>query len=245
MSLELIGMPLSPFVKKCELALREKGLDFAYVQISPLIDRDAYLAHNPLGKMPILRDLDEEGRDFALPDSSAICAYLDAKQPDPPVLPSDPQERGWALWLEEYSDSVMLELCAGLFRCRFIGPRLMGLPVDEDGAQDLLKAAMPPAFDYLESQLTDGRQYFLPSGYSVADMAVATQLCMFILVGETIDAARWPKFAAWNARVRARPAFAACLQEEARFFAVWQDSDQFKPADGKAAATQLGMSESP
>lgn len=238
MAFELIGMPLSPFVKKCELALREKALDFQYVQISPLIDRDAYLALSPLGKMPILRD-----GDFALPDSSAICAYLDAIAPTPRLIPDDPAERGWALWLEEFSDSAMLELCAGLFRCRFIGPRLMGLPVDEDGAQALLRETMPGLFDYLESQLSDGRDYLLASGYSIADGAVASQLSMFTLSGEQIDARQWPLLAGWHDRVRGRAAFQECLKEEARFFSVWQDSDQFKPTDGQAAAVQLGMVE--
>ncbi len=236
MSLELIGMPLSPFVKKCELVLHEKGLTFSYRQVSPLIEQEIYLEHNPLGKMPVLRD-----GEFVLPDSSAICAYLDARNPEPPLLPSDAKGRAWVLWLEEYSDSALLHLCAGLFRFRFIGPRLMGLPVDEDGAQQLLTEDMPPKFDYLESQLADGRDYLWDGGYSLADAAVAGQLCMFKLAGEQIDASRWPKLAAWDARMQARPAFQACLAEEQRFFEIWQNSDTFKPADGEAAAQQLGM----
>jgi len=236
MSIELIGMPLSPFVKKCELVLHEKGLDFAYRQISPLIEQEVYFEHSPLGKMPILRD-----DDFALPDSSAICAYLDTKVPEPPLIPREARARGWVLWLEEYSDSAMLELCAGMFRCRFIGPRLMGLPVDEEGAQDLLANTMPPIFDYLESQLSDGRDYLWEGGYSLADIAVAGQLCMFKLAGEHVDPNRWPKLSAWDRRVVGRPAMQACLAEEERFFEVWQNSDTFKPKDGKAAAAQLRM----
>jgi len=236
MTLELIGMPLSPFVKKCELVLHEKGLDFDYRQVSPLIEQEIYLEHNPLGKMPVLRD-----GDFALPDSSAICAYLDARNPEPRLIPEDPQDRGWVLWLEEYSDSALLTLCAGLFRCRFIGPRLMGLPVDEEGAQELLKASMPPIFDYLEGQLADGRKHLWKGGYSLADASAAAQLCMFTLAGEAIDAMRWPFLARWYDRVRDRPAFKASLAEERRFFEIWQNSDTFKPDDGSAAAQQLGM----
>ena len=238
MSIELIGMPLSPYVKKCELVLHEKGLDFAYRQVSPLIDQDAYLEHSPLGKMPILRH-----DDFALPDSSAICAYLDKLVPEPRLIPDDLQGCGWVLWLEEYSDHALLELCAGLFRCRFIGPRLMGLPVDEDGAQHLLDETMPKIFDYLERQLDDGRDYLWEGGYSLADAAVAGQLCMFKLAGEQIDSARWPRLARWDQRILDRPAFQACLAEEQRFFEIWQNSDVFKPADGEAAAQQLGMAE--
>ncbi len=233
--MELIGMPLSPFVKKCEVILHEKNIAFHYRQISPLIDQDQYFEHSPTGKMPILRD-----GDFALPDSSAIAVYLDGIAPQPALLPADPAQRAWVIWLEEYSDSVLLPLSSGLFFARFIGPRLMGLPVDEDGAATILADVMPPAFDYLEKQLHAAGDYLAQPGYSIADIAVAAQICMMRLAGESIDAARWPLLAAWFERVCARPAFQKCLAEEARFFEIWLNTDQFLPADGSAAARQLG-----
>ncbi|MEP2735122.1 MAG: glutathione S-transferase family protein [Erythrobacter sp.] len=234
--LELIGMPLSPFVKKCELVLREKGLDFEYRQISPLIDQAAYKQHNPLGKMPILLD-----GDFALPDSSAIASYLDGQYSDPPLLPANPKDKAWVLWLEEFSDHALLELCAGIFRCRVIGPRLMGLPVNEEGVERLLGKSMSTAFDYLEQQLSDGRDYLWHGGYTLADIAVSTQLCMFVLAGESVDGQRWPKLSDWFARVQQRSAFQTCLAEEQRFFKIWTGTEMFKPADGFAAAQQLNM----
>jgi glutathione S-transferase len=233
--MELIGMPLSPFVKKCELLLREKGLEFSYRQISPLIDQDQYFEHSPLGKMPILLD-----GDIALPDSSAIAVYLDGIAPDPKVIPDDPRQRAWVIWLEEYSDSVLLTLSSGLFFARFIGPRLMGLPVDEGGANTILTEKMPPAFDYLESQFRHGEQYLCDCGYSLADIAVSAQLCMFERAGASIDASRWPNLAQWMKRMRARPAFQACLAEEERFFDIWLNTDTYMPKDGSAAAAQLG-----
>ena len=233
--MELIGMPLSPFVKKCELLLREKGLEFSYRQISPLIDQDQYFEHSPLGKMPILLD-----GDIALPDSSAIAVYLDGIAPDPKVIPDDPKQRAWVIWLEEYSDSILLSLSSGLFFARFIGPRLLGLPVDEEGANKILTQSMPPAFDYLESQLKIAGDYLSPCGYSLADIAVSSQLCMFEKAGETVDASRWPLLAQWMERIRTRPAFRACLAEEERFFDVWQNTDTYLPKDGAAAVTQLG-----
>lgn len=228
-------MPLSPFVKKCELLLREKGLAFSYRQVSPLIDQDQYFEHSPLGKMPILLD-----GDIALPDSSAIAVYLDGIAPDPQVIPDDPAQRAWVVWLEEYSDSVLLSLSSGLFFARFIGPRLMGLPVDEDGANTILIKQLPPAFDYLESQLDTAGDFLSPSGYSLADIAVSAQLCMFERAGESIDASQWPKLAQWMERVRARPAFQACAAEEERFFDIWLNTDTYLPNDGPAAAAQLG-----
>ncbi|MEP5938529.1 MAG: glutathione S-transferase family protein [Erythrobacter sp.] len=233
--MELIGMPLSPFVKKCELLLREKELEFSYRQISPLIDQDQYFEHSPLGKMPILLD-----GEIALPDSSAIAVYLDGIAPSPKVIPDDPVQRAWVVWLEEYSDSVLLSLSSGLFFARFIGPRLMGLPVDEDGANIILTEKMPPAFDYLETQFHHGSEYLCDCGYSLADIAVSAQLCMFKLAGGTIDASRWPRLAAWFDRVNARPAFQACVAEEERFFDIWLNTDTYLPKDGPAAAAQLG-----
>lgn len=54
---------------------------------------------SPLGLIPVLQ---EDG--FTLPDSSAICAYLDRRYPNHPLYPQEPKEFARALRLEEFVD---------------------------------------------------------------------------------------------------------------------------------------------
>src|SRR3546814_14340546 len=60
-----------------------------------------FRAASPLGKMPAM---DDDG--FLLADSSAIIQYVEAKYPEPALIPADPQERGRVIWWEEFGDTV-------------------------------------------------------------------------------------------------------------------------------------------
>ena len=51
-------------------------------------------------------------------------------------------------------------------------------------------------------------------GFSIADIAVATQFVNAGHAGFTVDAGRWPKLAAFVARTTERPSFRACIDEE-------------------------------
>ena len=78
MDLLLYGAPLSPFVRKVEVVLREKALDFEMENISMPFP-DWYTEISPARRMPALRDRDisAEGPNGVIPDSSAILVYLE------------------------------------------------------------------------------------------------------------------------------------------------------------------------
>ena len=46
-------------------------------------------------------------------------------------------------WLEEFADSKLIDACAGLFRERFLNPRMFGTPTDEANVKDILDNQMP------------------------------------------------------------------------------------------------------
>jgi len=71
------GVP-SPFVKKVCAFLAEKGVAFEQRSLAPFPKSPELLAMNPLGKIPIYQD-----GELMLPDSSAICAYVERVQPKP------------------------------------------------------------------------------------------------------------------------------------------------------------------
>ena len=87
MQLVLHGTPLSPFVRKVRAVMLEKGLACRLEPVSPFDPPDGWRALSPLGRVPVLVDEDrpEAG---SLPDSSAICAFLEAQAPEPSLLPA-------------------------------------------------------------------------------------------------------------------------------------------------------------
>ena len=75
----LYGAPASVFVRKPRILLNEKGIDFHCEPTNPMLEvSDEFKNISPLLKIPVFKD-----NDFVIADSSAICAYIDAKYPSP------------------------------------------------------------------------------------------------------------------------------------------------------------------
>ena len=85
----IYGSSLSPYVRKVLAFAGEKGIEFDLQPTGFPNHSPEYLEASPFRKMPALRD-----GDYTLPDSSAIIHYLEAKFPQPALIPSDPQLRG-------------------------------------------------------------------------------------------------------------------------------------------------------
>jgi glutathione S-transferase len=207
------GVSASPFVRKVRVALAEKGIDYELNPVMPIGQNPEYLRKSPLGKIPCY----EDGA-FVLPDSSCIIAYLERTQPKPPLYPEDAQQFGRALFYEEYSDSKLTETLAPIFFQRFVQPRIFEKEPDEKLCLEKLEAA-GPLFDYLEGELAD-REYLAGGRFSVADIAVGSIFVNFGYAGEKVDAKRWPRLAAYLARIHARPSFKALIEEERKSFGL-------------------------
>jgi glutathione S-transferase len=212
MGLIVYGSSMSPFVRKVRVLLAEKGVPYQLDQVNPFTPPPEFLEISPLKRIPVLRDTDRPEPN-TLPDSSVICDYLEHQYPNPPLYPSEPFERARALWFEEYADSSVAETIGrGLFFERIVKRMLRQQP-DEAVCATTLTKKIPPIFDYLEREIGD-EEFLVGKAFSIADIAVATMLVNFEHAGETPDAARWPKLAAYTARMHARPSFKACLDEE-------------------------------
>jgi glutathione S-transferase len=215
MAFIVYGGSVSPFVRKVRVFLAEKGVAYSLEQVSPFKPPPEFLAISPLKRIPVLRDTDAPEPN-TLPDSSVICDYLEHKFPTPPLYPSDPMRRARALWYEEYADSILaLTIGPGLFFERVV-KKMMRAPVDESICQRTLTEKLPPLFDYLESEVGT-RPYLVGDAFSIADISVATMLVNFDHAGETLDAARWPRLAAYKKAIHGRPSFKACIDEETPF----------------------------
>ena len=207
MSFILYGAPLSPFVRKVEVVLREKNLDFESESVMMPFP-DWFLEISPARRMPVLRDLSigKEGPAGTIPDSSAICGFLEKHTPSPSVYPSGAFEHGRALWLEEWADSEMAGVIGmGIFR-PIAFPRFSGKEPDLDTARETWNNKLPRLFDYLEAEL-DGGQYLVGDSLSIADIAVNCQLTNLEVAVGLPDASRWPGLVSFSRRMSERASF--------------------------------------
>lgn len=215
MTLIVYGSSLSPFVRKVRVVLAEKGIAYEHEQINPFAPPDWFLAISPLKRIPVLRDTDESEPN-TLPDSSVICAYLEAKYPQPALYPSVPFARARALWFEEYADTQMMQnIGPGLFFERVV-KKLIGRECDETVVAVTLGEKLPSIFDYLEASVR-GRKFLVGDGLSIADISIACMLVNFEHARERLDKARWPELVRYSAAMHARPSFQSSIAEERRF----------------------------
>lgn len=212
MAIVVYGGSISPFVRKVRVVLAEKNVPYSLEQVNPFSPPPEFLKISPLKRIPVLADTDIPEPN-AIPDSSAICDYLEHKFPSPALYPSDPFQRARALWYEEYADTAFAQAVGpGLFFERVI-KKFLRQQTDEKACATALSEKIPPVFDYLEKEIGD-REFLVGNAVSIADIAVCTQLVNFAHAGETLDGKRWPKLAAYSKRIHARPSFAGCLGEE-------------------------------
>ena len=113
------GSSLSPFVRKVLAFAAEKGIE---LELKPtgLGNKDPeFLEASPFGKMPGFRD-----GDFAISDSSAIIAYLEAVQPEPNLIPTEPKARARTIWYDEFADTILFACGGKMFFNRLVGAAL-------------------------------------------------------------------------------------------------------------------------
>ena len=84
--------------------------------------------------------------------------------------------------------------------------------------EEALTVRIPPVLDYLESLVGDG-DGIIGGRFSIADIAVTSPFVNFSHAGESVDATRWPRLAAYLERARSRPSFKKLIDEEAAAFA--------------------------
>ena len=210
MTLKLIGAGLSPFTRKARVALAEKGLPYEHDPMAPFGVSAEYKRKHPLGKVPLL---EVDGR--PLPDSSAICAYLEKIQPQPALYPSDPFDYARAIWFEEFADGGLINGTAPVFQQRVLAPLLFKRPTDQAVVEKATNETLPPLFDYLEQEL-GGNDYLVGNRFTIADIATGSLLVNYRHGKGEIDAKRWPKLAAYVERVHARPSFKGLIEEDQR-----------------------------
>jgi glutathione S-transferase len=171
--------------------------------------RSPFLSVNDRGTVPVL-ELDSGER---ISDSVAICRYLEALHPEPPLFGTSPEE---IARIEAWTRKIEAEGYAGVvYAFRNRNPRM---------ADRALSGSWPPVpqlpelaargqnmwawfVEMLDAHLA-GREWIAADAYSFADLT-ALMTVDFAKATRLSDGNLPPALAAWHARVSARPSATA------------------------------------
>lgn len=160
-------------------------------------DTPEYLAMNPNGLVPVLRD-----GDVTMFESAAILRYLCGRHARSPFWPEDPVARAPVdMWAEWGKATLQTALLGPVFF-----PVLLGAAGPGDAAWDKAWGVFGRRLDVLEGQLGDG-PWMLGADFTLADVEVGLPLYRYFTL-EGLPRQERPRLRAYYERLNARPAYA-------------------------------------
>ena len=205
------GSSISPYVRKVLAFAAEKGIAVELKAAGLGSEDPEFVEASPFRKMPGFRD-----GDFTISDSSAIVAYLEAIQPEPALIPSEPRARARTIWYDEFADTILMGCGRTMFFNRLVSPRFLGRPGDLEAAERAERDELPPVLDYLERTIPDSG-FLVEDRLTLADIAVASPFANLAHIDVRPDSARWPRTTAYVEAILARPSFASWIARERAF----------------------------
>jgi glutathione S-transferase len=153
--MRLWQFPFSTNVERVALALAHKGLDAEPVVIDP-DDRSGVMDLTGQPLVPVLED-----GDTVIADSRAILAYLEERDPDPPLYPREPARREEVQVFLDWFDLVWKRPPNQIADALAAG----------ETPDPAWSAALTGSLDRFEN-LLQGRHFLLSETVGVADLAV-------------------------------------------------------------------------
>jgi len=204
----LYGVSLFPFVTKTLVYIGEKGIQIDHKPLWPGSKKPEFRAASPFGLIPAFTD-----GDYALADSSAIIAYLEALYPTPCLIPLAPQPRGRAIWFEEFADTILMPVMRKIFFNRIVKPKIMKEPGNLAEADHAEQHELPPLLTYIETSLQN-HDFLVGDTVTLADIAVASPFIGAAYAGFTPDPQTFPHLARFLQKMHTRPATAALISSD-------------------------------
>lgn len=206
------GSSLSPFVRKVLAFGAEKGIALEMQPVALGSDDAGFVEASPFRKMPGLRD-----GDFAISDSSAIVAYLEAVKPDPNLIPTEAKARAKTTWFDEFADTILAACGSKMFFNRVVAPRFLKIEGNAAEADLAEREQLPPILDYLEGIIPESG-FLVEDRLTLADIAVASPFANLRHLGVGIGAGR-PKLTTYVERILARDSFRSMVEREVAYLA--------------------------
>jgi|SRR5687767_12167453 glutathione S-transferase len=212
--LTIHGVPLSVHTRKTIVTAILKGIDYKFEVVIPVIPDNPpsnWDTLSPTGLIPVLQD-----GSFTLADSSAICQYLEKRQPAPAVLPSDAKDYARALWFDAYAGGTLFRhVVHPLFHQKVVGPNIHKQPTDQAVVDDVLSNVQPKIFGYLEQQVSG--KYLVGDRLTLADIAITSNFIVYQYIGCKVDAVKYPKLSKYLRAMAAEEVFQRALADEKPF----------------------------
>ncbi|PHQ80310.1 MAG: glutathione S-transferase [Coxiella sp. (in: Bacteria)] len=210
----LWGTSISPYVRKVMVALAEKDIPYKQHEILPTILLNAtgqavpeeFERSSPLGKIPAI-----QVGDYSLSDSAVIARYLESKfTTGNSLYPKAPEAYAESLWFEHYSDTTLTDVCyKQIFLEGVVKPKILGVEPDTTLINNAIKNELPPLLKFLNESLS-GKKFFSGDSFSMADVAITTQLLALEMYGVTISN-EYPNLKGHFKRIISRPSFVSIL----------------------------------
>ncbi|OWU86100.1 hypothetical protein ATO6_04370 [Oceanicola sp. 22II-s10i] len=195
--LTLHGFRYSVYVRAARIALHERGLDYALIEVNPFSGANDPPNPHPMNRIPVLN---HDG--FRLFETLAILDYI-ASFPGPALIPDDPKRRA-RMWQVQgivnsyaYWPLVRQVYVAGAW------DRAVGRTVDQAELDAGLTAA-GPVLAMLEDIATEGLA--LSGPVTLADIQLAPMIAAFATAPEGAGMlARHPVLSRWWQAMAERP----------------------------------------
>ncbi len=184
----------------------EKGIKLDTVEVDLIKGENrqaAHLGRNPAGQTPAL-ELDNGA---FISEITAICEYLEEKNPTPALIGSTPEERAETrMWVRRFDENVIWPMLTGFRYGEGAGFFTGRIPVFPEISPQL-KALAQDRQKWIDGMLA-GRTYFCGDRFTLADILAYCMTAFAVSVGQAIN----PEAAnliGWFERVKSRQSASA------------------------------------
>lgn len=186
--------------------IQEKGIDISVVPIDVMKGEtrtEAHLKRNSLGEIPVL-ELDDG---TYVSESIAICRYLESLYPEPALLGINAVDSAKIEMWNRRMEQQIMGPCAqfGLHVIPIFADKIEQMPEYAETQKRLLDQK----WQWLESELTDGREFIAGDQFSIADITgmAALMICGFL---DTLHIPKeLPHVINWVNKIQQRPSFSS------------------------------------
>jgi glutathione S-transferase len=196
--IKLYDYPQCPFCRKVRVALAEKGIEYEKVFIDLRKKEqksEDFLKLNPYGKVPVLVK-----NGVVIYESTVINEYLDEKYPEPPLMPTSPEDRSRV--------RILVDFCESHFHHPWFNIYMqMTFRAEDKRDKELVEKSKDELNKHLIhlNRLLERADY-LAGDYSLADIAFTPRVALLDPLGVPVSS-EFKNVTNWIERIKSRPSY--------------------------------------